>query len=323
LDFILNDLSFHGQFPDIVTFKNAVNCVMTIRQKSLISGRAVYCHKGIINAQVTPTMIMPQAIQALTLEERRALLQWITQQGPYWDDARNHQPDDWLECNGKVVTDTAVGEAGWCCLNGLDRGLISLAPSDWCFSPVPVEFVSDGGSKDGVDVLNYWDSVAFEAMLQSAPVPIGSWGQMEALARARYTQITFSPTAFSPLEGYPFFLSAAHRIIFILDILNRFKSCFDANGQRTPEGHQLYQDFFTGQSGDGGRGALFCDSSDDEKNEFKTEMTFVHPGDASETIFCTWHGKVQTPQLRVHFSSPIRANDPLYIVYIGPKITKR
>ena len=51
-------------------------------------------------------------------------------------------------------------------------------------------------------------------------------------------------------------------------------------------------------------------------------MTFKHPTDASKTLFCPWHGKVQTPQLRVHFSWPVRADEPLYIVYVGPKITK-
>jgi hypothetical protein len=42
-----------------------------------------------------------------------------------------------------------------------------------------------------------------------------------------------------------------------------------------------------------------------------------------EKIFCTWHGKVKTPQYRIHFSWPISAVAPLYVVYIGPKITKR
>jgi len=52
-------------------------------------------------------------------------------------------------------------------------------------------------------------------------------------------------------------------------------------------------------------------------------MTFRHPEKADETIFCPWYGKVGTPQLRVHFSWPVRADETLYVVYVGPKITKR
>lgn len=80
---------------------------------------------------------------------------------------------------------------------------------------------------------------------------------------------------------------------------------------------------FTGKKGDGGRGATFTDSSDSEKSEFKKEMTFDNPLDAKRTLFCPWHGKVQTPQLRVHFSYPICADEALFVVYVGPKLTKR
>lgn len=86
---------------------------------------------------------------------------------------------------------------------------------------------------------------------------------------------------------------------------------------------EIYRNFFTGKKGGGGRGALFSDSSDDEKIKFETEMRFKHPAEVNKTLFCPWHGKVQTPPLRIHFSWPVRADDPLYVVYVGPKITKR
>ena len=52
-------------------------------------------------------------------------------------------------------------------------------------------------------------------------------------------------------------------------------------------------------------------------------MTFGPPEHADRTLFFPWHGKVQTPQLRVHFSWPVRADKHLYVVYVDPKITKR
>jgi hypothetical protein len=267
--------------------------------------------------------VMQQAVRALNKEEQRALMQWITQHGPFWEDARNHGPDDWIECNGQIVTDSAVGEAAWCSLNGLERGLVSFTPSDWQFSPVTIDWVLDDGIKKTANVFNYWDAATVEAVLQDAPAHLDSWNRLEGIAIARFTQLTFAGDAFVHLKGIPFVPSAAERLRFILDKLNRFKSCFDANGLRTPEGHEIYQNFFTGKKGDGGRGALFTDSSSPEKDEFKMKMTFKNPNNADETLFCPWHGKVQTPQLRVHFSWPIQADQPLYVVYVGPKLTKR
>lgn len=95
------------------------------------------------------------------------------------------------------------------------------------------------------------------------------------------------------LDGHPFLSSAAQRLLAILDILNRFKSCFDKESQRTVEGHEIYQNYFTGKKEGGGHGATFTDSSESEKTKFKNELTFKHPEDASKTIFCPWHGKVQ------------------------------
>ncbi len=120
-----------------------------------------------------------------------------------------------------------------------------------------------------------------------------------------------------PLEGHPFVPGAAQRIVERIDVLNRLKTCFDANGNRTVEGNQLYQDYFTGDK------AWFSDSSNKEKRNFKNEMTFRHPDRSGETLFCTMHGKVKTPQIRIHFSWPITASTPLYVVYVGYKITKK
>jgi hypothetical protein len=323
MELLVNDLSLHGQFSDLASFRDAVQRVMKIRQIAKCFGRELHCHRNIACAKVTSDMEIPQAVRALNPNEQRSFMQWLTRYGPFWEDARNHGQDDLIEHRDQVVTDTAIGEAAWCCLNGIERGLVSFTPSDWCFSPVIVDWVLEANVKKSAKVLNYWNPDAVEAVLKVAPVPLVSWDQLEKITKARCPQLTFGDDAFIPLDGHPFVSSAAQRLLFILDTLNRFKTCFDADGQRTPEGHKIYRDYFTGKKEDGGCGVLFSDSSDSEKNEFEQEMTFPHPEDANKTLFCTWHGKVQTPWLRVHFSWPIRADEPLYVMYVGPKITKR
>ena len=323
VELLVNDLSLHGQFLDLASFRDAILRLMNIREIARRFGRELHCHKGMTQACVTAASMMQQAVQVLTYNERRAFLSWITQNGPFWEDTREHGAGDWLEWDENIVTDTAVGEAAWCCLHGIKRDLVSLTPSNWQFSPVLVDWISDSSPKKSIEVVNHWDSAALEAILQLAPIPLASWVQLEVFAKAQNPLLTFSQDAFTPLNGHPFVSGAAHRLLFVLRTLNRYKSCFDANGQRTPEGNQIYQNFFTGAKGDGGRGAIFTDSSDDEKVKFKNLMTFNHPDNAGKTLFCPWHGKVQTPQSRVHFSMPVRANEPLYVVYVGPKLTKQ
>jgi hypothetical protein len=109
----------------------------------------------------------------------------------------------------------------------------------------------------------------------------------------------------------------AERILVLLDVLQRLKQCFDEHGSRTMDGHVLYQQHFTGDK------CWFSDSSDAEKEDFKSDLSFPHPDAPGETLFCTWHGKVKSPQYRIHFSWPVTAAAPVYVVYIGPKITTR
>ena len=297
--------------------------MMAIREIARRYGRELHCHKSMASADVMLGMTMQQAIQALTRDQQLSLRSWITQNGPFWEDTRNHSADDYLELNEDVVTDTAVGEAAWCCFNGIERELVSLTPSNWLFTPLPVRWMSGSDALKVTDVVNHWDPSSLEAILKVAPVPITSWHQLAALTHARWPLLTFAADAFSFIHGHPFVSGAAQRLLAILDVLNRFKSCFDEKGQRTAEGHEIYQNNFTGKKEGGGHGATFTDSSDSEKIKFKNQLTFKHPEDASKTIFCPWHGKVQTPQLRVHFSWPTRVDEPLYIVYIGQKLTKQ
>lgn len=317
MELLFNDLSINGQFPDVLSFRSAISRVMSMREIASQFGRDLHCHRNVAHAQVTPDLTMPQAIQALGRDERQSVMQWLTRRGPFWEDARLHGPDDYLECSGEVVTETAVGEAAFSCLHGTDRRLVSLTPSSWEFSPISVTWRRVGCDVDVVDVINHLTANDLETALRLSPPPVMSWDQLALVAQARCPNLVFAANSFEPLRGHPFVRGAAHRVIELLDTLDRFKCCFDEHGQRTAEGHRLYQDHFTGDK------AWFSDSSDGEMQTFRTELTFPHPDANGTSLFCTWHGKVKTPQIRIHFSWPARSDEALYVVYVGPKITKR
>ena len=246
-------------------------------------------------------------------------MSWLTRSGPFWDDLRRHDAADWLECRGEIVTDTSVGEAAYRTLLGVECALISAVPSDWDYSPVEVIWNREAEDLEGQNAAidNWRDAGALEEWLQDVAPPIQSWAELDDSAKFRFRSLTFTEHCFDHLAGVPFARSAADRILVLLGILDRFANAFDAAGSRTPEGSRIYRDYFTGDM------APFSDSSDREKRNFRNELTFPHPARPGEFVFCTWHGKVRHMTLRLHFSWPVRADEPIYVVYAGPKLTKR
>lgn len=320
MELFTNDRSLHLQFHDLATFRIAVGRLGAMRDVALRFGRNVYCHRMLLNVEPIRGMQMQQAVGRLGVNQRRALMTWLKAFGPFWDDLRSHCADDYLECNGEIVTDTGVGEAAHRSLQGVECALISAIPSEWNYSPVEVTWHQEVEGRDSFRnaVLDNWrDHTDLLDRLRGLPPLIRSWVELGDSSRTRYQNLKFADRCFEPLNGVPFSRSAADRIIVLLSYLNQLASEFDAGGSRTSEGHRIYQSYFTGDN------ALFSDSSDTEKHRFLRELTFPHPDRPHETLFCAWHGKVPQLTLRLHFSWPIRADEPVYVVYAGPKITKR
>ncbi len=316
MDLLFNDLSLHGQFHDPAEFRESIGRVMEMREAARRFGREVHCPRSVAAAQVTQELQMPQVAGRLDANVRRALMGWLTKHGPFMDDIRQHGPNDYFACGNEVVTDTAVGEAAYCRFHDIDRGLVSLAPSLWETSPLQVTWHT--GNPKSVDIENYWERGALQRALEAAPIPMKTWRDLEEVARRRYAALTFGENAFEPIYRHPFVSGAAEKILLVLSVLYDLKNSFDDQGRLTSEGKALYQNRFTGDK------ALFSDSSDTEKAQFRTELTFPHPSRAGEHLFCTWHGKVKsTVPIRVHYHWPISADEPVYVMYVGTKRTKK
>ena len=120
-----------------------------------------------------------------------------------------------MECNGNVVTDTAIGEAAYCCFYGSLHDLVSFLPSDWNYSPIRVNWIRNGDNNCDLIIDNHWTEEELERTLSSVSMPIMSWDQLATVAVERCPDLTFSDTAFAKLEGFPFAYSAAQRLLFI------------------------------------------------------------------------------------------------------------
>lgn len=316
MDFVVNDLSLSGQFPDLPSFQHALRRLMEIRVAILREGSSFYCHRNLLAARVTPQAVMQQAVQGMSKEQLSAWMLWLTKHGPYWEDERQHDGDSWLEVDGEIVTDTAVGEVAVCRALGIQRELVSFTPSEWLFTPVIVRWLREV-TEETIHAPNHWELASVYQSLEANPVSIRSWKDLEIHMRRACEHLEFADDAFRPLAGCPFALGAAERIQVLLRTLNRFRECVDEEGRRNAQGNRLYDDHFTGDK------AWFSDSSDTEKAEFGSALTFRHPDAEGEYLFCPWHGKVKQQQLRIHFTWPVASGVPLYVVYVGPKLTKR
>lgn len=316
MDFLLNNLSLAGQFHDLLTFQIAVDTVMAIRQEIDRLGSSLYCHRSLVNALVGPNCVMQQAVRVFPRDKQLAWVRWLNTHGPFWDDLRQHDADDWIEVNGEPVTDSAVGEAAFCCIQGLPRELVSFNPSDWLFSPVNATWRRDDSPDEAASIPNHWELGTVQKSLAANPPAIDSWVALNTFCRRAYTRLLIAGDAFHPLRGHPFVPAAADQIRVLLNVLNELKGCFDEEGKWTSRGLSLYNTYFVGKA------PRFTDSSDPEKNQLRKQLTFPHPEKPGQHLFCPWHGKVRVNVIRIHFSWPIEADGPLYVVYVGPHITK-
>ena len=315
MNLLLNDLSLHGQFADMSSFRDSIKTVMLLRRRAGEFGREVYANKQILNKSISASMSLYEALQRLPESEKRSVAQWLTRWGPFWEDFDRHSPDDWIWCNGDIVTDSAIGETAHCTVIGMDRRLVSLDPSEWTSRHIDVGLGER--AERTVQVLNYWQVEDLLEALRAAESPIDSWSSLEGTSRAKFLGLTFSNECFNPLKGQPFVPGAAMRIFDRLAVLDSLVNNTDAAGRRNEEGNRIYQNHFTGDR------AWFSDSSITEKSEFRTELRFPHPDRVGEFIDCTWHGKVNHPPFRIHFAWPEKPGTSLSVVYVGLKITRR
>ena len=316
LEIFLNNQSLHGQFHGQSSFRAALDGLMALRRVAKEFQRDIHCDAKILSRKASQVVSLRKAVLWLSPDQRRAVMQWWTHGGPFWDADQRHDANDWFECRGEIVTNDPLGEAAFRQTLRLECDIVSFTPSDWTFSPLTVRWQRDDGFVD-LRLQNFWTEAGLRERLRNAAPPISSWSQLQEVSESHFVNLSFGLECFDPLRGLPFSNAAATRVRALLNILDQFAIAFEPDGRRSVGGLRMYQDFFTGDRG------LFSDSSDTEKRRFGSSLQFRHPDKPDRTISCTWHAKVSHMALRIHFSWPVRASEPLYVMYIGQKITRR
>ena len=168
-----------------------------------------------------------------------------------------------------------------------------------------------------IDIENYYDIESLSKKLQDLKEYKG-WMDLDSEIRSRFIYLNISEQAMKELLPIPFSKCVMQRIFEILEVLDCIVQETDNNtGQLSALGQELRDRHFVGDK------AWFTDESSTNKANFKDKLAFKDPDDPSRSITCTWHGKIKTPQIRIHFQWPLPVGQKyLKVVYIGPKITK-
>ncbi len=321
--FYLNELSLHDQFHDRSDFLQAIKTVLSCREILNTYAFSLHCSRiALKNRPVMGGVQFSNAIGNLANPElRRIIWRWVDQEGPFWDNGQEHSPDEFFYVGPgqEVVTDTALAEASFHAQaqNPGDSytSVISFAPSvSYNISPIIVFWYRSENQTDEIHLPNHWLEHSLIELLPQLQPPLDSWNQMMERAQAQYGNLIFLPGFMETLNRQPFSSTVANQALRLFSIIHELKNCFDATGTRTSRGHEIINDYFTGVN------AKFSDESETNKQRFRRELTFRTPD--GKIVFCPYHGKISHQYYRLHFSWPITKDDPLYIAYIGPKITK-
>ncbi len=317
MNWFLNDLSLARQYPTSEAFINDLKQFLTLRHRSPLLASRLFCSRTICYRPVSPNHNFQQAVRSsgdrlLT----NLVLNWLTKAGPFWEEQRQPVADDYFHCHEIEVTELGLGEAARRQLGGSSANSVSFPAAGFDYSPLPVTQGLLEEPLSTIEVQNQWKWEDVQRTVEAAMPPITNWQQMLAEAQRRFDHLDLVADCGGSLKREPFSHYVIERVFELLRVLNEYMFCMLETGELTKRNYELIALHFTGEK------SWFSDESTSNKRDFKKELEFPDPEQPGKKIFCPWHGKIKTPQYRIHFEWPPRPKTKLRVFYIGPKITK-
>jgi hypothetical protein len=131
-----------------------------------------------------------QAIGSLSKDQKFQILAWLNKNGPFWDRPALHDPEEYFECQGELVTKTALGEAAYLTHEGANPVVVSLPNSRYTSPTLTVTCDLGKGETIPVQVTNTFTLESVESIASSCERDFESY---EDLIRwAQRVPISFS-----------------------------------------------------------------------------------------------------------------------------------
>jgi len=312
----VNDLSLSGQWPSREAFYVELELLLKARQSTQALRDQFYCSSGLGSCNVTPLHTVQHAILNWSDQtSRRAAMAWITH-GPFWDQNRMPEEDDYFEFEHADVTDQGLGEAARRRINHTDASVFSFLGGLERFevNSLTVDHGIPEEPLGSIIVPNYFDPAVLPDLTRTLPT---TWRELLEGVRDRFPGLVFSVEALlENLAGRPFDFVIAKAALEQFQCLQLIVTETAADGSLTASGLQIHNQRFHGKR------AWFSTESNQKQNEYVNELTFRDPSEPGKDIFCPWHGKISRETYRIHFEwERPRGQRTIKIVYLGPKIT--
>lgn len=311
---LFNDASLHGQFPAFGPFNESMRTLWEIRKALVGKGLQLRVCRTVRTRQVTSEQTFNDFLGTIPQQLKTRLLLWLDREGPFWDDERRHSDGEYFECAGELVTDTGAAEAAYIQSEGMPTWLFSLDPSKFLSDPLSVAWRGRECGDLHVEISNGWTLDHVERCANAFEQPFSSWNELLEWAERECGNLILSPEIRTQLS-MPFHSNVAQRSKVLLRVLDQIVGLMKTG--KVKEVEEIRKEWMHGER------ARFSPSSDSELRNFANELTFSYP-ESGRRVLCSWHGKIQTPQFRIHYEWPLpEGEERLLVAYIGPKITKR
>lgn len=315
----LNDASLQGQFVDPSQFENSLRGLLSARSRVPAIKQSLRTTRSLQDAMAAPHLTVRQfLLQCRDKDLRSATFVWLDRTGPFVDDDRIEEQDDYFEFAEVDVTDTGLGEAARRIKAGEDCASYSFEGGavDYVVNPIEVDHGLPEDRLGSYPVCNHWQPEELVAAALAKGPAITSWPALVGCARAQFPNLEIANLHDNTmLSREPFEASVRDRALALMGILDAYMAGRGENGDEGQSSKSIIDNYFKGER------ALFSGESPTHQAKFKRELTFA--GSDGRAIFAPWHGKISHRFFRLHFEwPPSPAQTKLPILYLGPKITK-
>lgn len=315
----LNDASLQGQFADLSEFQGVLRDLVTARKQIPAIRLNLRSTRSFQEAMVAPKTNVRAAVLGIRDKDlKAATFSWLDKAGPFVDDERLYEPDDYFEYRDVEITSTGLGEAARRVKAGTECTTFSFTRGavDYAVNPLEVEHGLREERYGRYMVANLWQADALVGQGLAARAPVRSWAELVRAAQEHFPYLEIGPLHTNPaLAREPFEASIRDRAFELLKVLNDYAAGRNQNGAEGPTSREIIQNYFTGER------ALFTGESPTNQKDFAKEMTFNRA--VGDSYFAHWHGKIGRKYFRLHFEWPLeRDRTKIEVFYLGPKITK-
>ncbi len=318
----VNDTSLQGQFIDGHQFEIMIRTILSARARIESLRTGLFTTRMLRDRPVTQTSLLRETIQRSDdADFRRAVLGWLDRSGPFVEDDRTTEADDYFEYGDTDITNTGLGEAARRTKAREPVASFSFSGGRIPFelTPLSIDHGIDGDRQGSYSVENFWTVAQLTNSALESRVPAVTWKGLIESARERFPFLLIPNSVYENglLAREPFEATIRDRTFALLGYLNLYMSDRAPNGAEGRAAKSVINNFFSGQR------ALFSGESLSNQAKFREELTFRDPAAADRTIFAHWHGKISYRMFRLHFEWPVPASSSyLKILYLGPKLTK-